>query len=123
MSEKRIQRRQSDLESPRGDRSATPIHKRSQSIARRGIQTQSPAKSGVPATIMTRRCTPVVFVDQQRGFETRMEARCSKTYARFPVQPFTVKSLLDQEVLMAMASDLLKVEEDALPQAVLEKRN
>jgi DDE superfamily endonuclease len=114
MSERRIQKRKSELESPRRGRSTTSNRNRSQSSVPSGFESRSPSKSAVPLTVVTRRCTPVIFIDQKSEFETRMEEREAETFASFAVQPFTVEGLLDKEVLMEMVKDLLKVEEAAV---------
>ena len=58
-----------------------------------------------------------MFIDQERGFETRIDERLVETFARFPAQPFLVEHMLDKDALVSMAEDLLRAEEEAVEQA------
>ena len=95
------------------DQSKSPMQKQSRSRTRQGARSASPSKRQAAALDHTRPCTPVIYLDSPAMDETKIEERRVVRIAEFRVQPFTVATQLDKEVLTEMARELLKAERQA----------
>lgn len=111
MSERRIRRQSQPRQEGVGEDSGDRSERTPQSTARKGLR--SPRRSKTPAepANLTRRCTPVVFIDMVQTHENRLDQRPVVLQSELRVQPFSVEAVLNQETLQEMAGELLQQEE------------